>query len=71
MEVKDTCVARGVSPFIKKASVSLIPSPIVKAGASPFIMKAGASPILYKVRRVLEWCVSILYPPYEARFQLG
>jgi hypothetical protein len=47
MQVNETHVARSVSPFIMKARVSPIPSPITKVGASPFITKAGASPILY------------------------
>jgi hypothetical protein len=34
-------------------------------------MKASMSPFLYKGRQALEWCVSISYPPYNARCQLG
>jgi hypothetical protein len=44
MQVKETHIARGVSPFITKAGASPIPSPITKVGAPPFIMKAGVSP---------------------------
>jgi hypothetical protein len=33
-------------------------------------MKVGASPILYKVRRALEWRISFLYPPYNTRSRL-
>jgi hypothetical protein len=47
MQVKETHVSRGASPFITKASESPILSPIMKACASPFFMKAGAPPILY------------------------
>jgi hypothetical protein len=47
MQVKETRVARGAFPFITKAGMSLIPSPIMKACASSFITKAGASPIPY------------------------
>jgi hypothetical protein len=47
MQVKETRVARGVSPFITKAGVSPIPSPIMKARTSPFITKVDVSPILY------------------------
>jgi hypothetical protein len=37
----------------------------VTRGTSPFIMKAGASPIPYIERWVLEWHISISYPPYN------
>jgi hypothetical protein len=47
MQVKETHVARDVSPFITKAGASLIPSLIIKAGAYSFIMKACVSLILY------------------------
>jgi hypothetical protein len=47
MQVKEMCVARGVSPSLLKAGVSLIPSSITKACTPPFIMKAGTSPIPY------------------------
>jgi hypothetical protein len=70
MQGKETRVSRGVSPFITKAGSSLIPFPIMKAGASPFITNAGASPILYIERRVLEWHVSVSYPPYKSHSQL-
>jgi hypothetical protein len=62
MQVKEMHVSRGASP---------IPSPNMKAGTSPFIMNAGMSPILYIERRVLEWRVSISYPPYKSHSQLG
>jgi hypothetical protein len=45
IQVKEMRAARGVSPFIMKASASPILSIIMKACASPFIIKAGASPI--------------------------
>jgi hypothetical protein len=45
MQVKETLVPRGVSPFIIKAGASPILSPIINVRASPFIMKAGTSPI--------------------------
>jgi hypothetical protein len=51
IQVKETHVCWGVSPFI------------TKAGASPFIMKADTSPIPYIERRELEWCVSVSYLP--------
>jgi hypothetical protein len=63
MQVKETHVARGMTPFITKAGTSPIPSPIMKVGTSHFITKADASPIPYIERRVLEWYVSISYPP--------
>jgi hypothetical protein len=47
MQVKETHVSRGASPFIIKAGESPILSPIMKACVSPFFMKAGVSPILY------------------------
>jgi hypothetical protein len=50
MQVKETCVARGTSPFITKA---------------------GTSPIPYIERRVLEWRISVSYPPLKVRSQLG
>jgi hypothetical protein len=53
MKTKETRVARSVSPFITKAGVSPIPSPIMKAHASPFIIKAGASHIPNIERRKL------------------
>jgi hypothetical protein len=71
MQVKKTCVSRDASPFITKADVSLIPSPITKVGASPFITNAGVPPIQYIERRVLEWRVSILYPSYKSHSELG
>jgi hypothetical protein len=40
-------------------------------GSSPFITKVGTSPILYIERQELECHVSILYPLYKARSQLG
>jgi hypothetical protein len=54
MQVKETCVSRGASPFITKASASHILSSIIKAGVSPFIIKADTSLILYIERRALE-----------------
>jgi hypothetical protein len=71
MKAKETHVARGASPFITKADVSPIPSPIMKACASPFITKAGASPIPNIERRTLQRNVSVLYTPYKAHSQLG
>jgi hypothetical protein len=68
MQVKEMHVARGASPFITKAGMSLILSPIMKAGVSHFITKAGTSPIPYIERRALKWCISIFYPPYKARY---
>jgi hypothetical protein len=50
MQVKETHVAQGMSPFIMKAGAYYILSPITKVGVSPFIMKAGASPIPYRER---------------------
>jgi hypothetical protein len=47
MQAKEMRVSRGVSPFLTKAGVSPILSPIMKARTSPFIMKASASPISY------------------------
>jgi hypothetical protein len=47
MQVHETRVSRGVSPFITKAGASLIPSPITKASTFAFITNAGASPIPY------------------------
>jgi hypothetical protein len=70
-EAKETCVAKGVSPFITKAGASPIPSPIIKACMSPFIMKAGASPIPNIERRALERNISVSYAPYKARSKLG
>jgi hypothetical protein len=71
MQVKEMRVSRGAFPSITKAGTFSIPSPITKAGASASITKAGASPIPYIERQALEWCVSISYPPYKARSQLG
>jgi hypothetical protein len=71
MKAKETRVAKGASPFIMKASVSLIHSPIMKARASPFIMKASASPIPNIEIRALQRNVSISYAPYKAHSQLG
>jgi hypothetical protein len=48
MQVKETCVARGVSPFIIKAGAPPSPSPIMKACVSPFIMKVGVSHSVYR-----------------------
>jgi hypothetical protein len=56
----DMCFS-GVSPFITKAGVSPIPSPITKAVASS---------IPYIERRALESCVSVLSHPYKAHSQL-
>jgi hypothetical protein len=55
-------VARGMSPFITKVGTSLIPSPITKARASPFIMKADASPIPNIDTHTLQMNVSIPFP---------
>jgi hypothetical protein len=71
MQVKETHFARGASPFIMKAGVSLILSPIMKAGTSSFITKVNASPIPYIERRALEWHISVSYTPYKACSQLG
>jgi hypothetical protein len=49
MQVKETRVGRGVSPFIIKPGTSPIMSPIMKTGASPFITKADASPIVIEL----------------------
>jgi hypothetical protein len=71
MKVKETCVARGASPFIMKAVTSPIHSPIMKACTSPFITKADTSSILNIERRMLQRNVSASYAPYKARSQLG
>jgi hypothetical protein len=63
MNEKEARVARGASPFIMKADVSLIHSPIMKAHASLFMTKAGASPIPNIERRALQRNVLILYGP--------
>jgi hypothetical protein len=68
MQVKETCVARGASPFIMKADTSPILSPITKARVSPFMMKAGTSPIPYIERHALKWHVYVSYPPYKSVF---
>jgi hypothetical protein len=47
MQVKETRVSQGASPFITKVCASPILSPITKVDASLFIMKAGTSPIPY------------------------
>jgi hypothetical protein len=54
IRVKETHVFRDVSSFIKKASVSPIPSHIMKVSVSPFITKADASPIPDIERHALE-----------------
>jgi hypothetical protein len=71
MKGKETRISRGASPFISKASVSPIPSPITKASASPFIMKVDASPIPNIEIHALERNVSVSYAPYKAHFPLG
>jgi hypothetical protein len=48
-------------------NASPIPSPITKAGASPFVMKVGVSPIPYIERRALDCHVSMSYPPLKMR----
>jgi hypothetical protein len=63
MQVKEMHIFRGVSSFIMKAGAFPIPSPIMKADASPFITKVSVFPISYIERRVLEYRISILYPP--------
>jgi hypothetical protein len=52
-ESKRDCVARGASPFIMKADVSSIPSPIMKARTFPFIMKADTSP--FTPQNITRW----------------
>jgi hypothetical protein len=71
MKVKETCVARGASPFIMKAGASPIPSPIMKAHVLPFITKADTSPILSIKRHLLQRNISVSYAPYKAHSQLG
>jgi hypothetical protein len=61
MKAKETSVSRGASPFIMKAGVSPIPSPIMKVCACPFIMKVGVSPIPNIERRVLQRHISVSY----------
>jgi hypothetical protein len=61
----------GTPSFIMKAGTSLIPSPITKARASPFIMKVDASPISNIERHALQRNISISHTPYKARSQLG
>jgi hypothetical protein len=63
---KEMCVARGTPPFIMKAGVSPIPSPITKVRASLFM-----SPIPNIERRALQRNISISYAPYKAHSQLG
>jgi hypothetical protein len=55
MQVKETRVGRGVSPFIIKPGTSPIMSPIMKTGPSPFITKADASPIPSPIVIELTW----------------
>jgi hypothetical protein len=66
MQVKETCICRGMSHFITKAWASPILSPIMKAPASPFYHESGL--VTHSVYRgqVLEWRISILFPPYKA-----
>jgi hypothetical protein len=71
MKAKETHVVRGTSPFITKAGVSPIPSPIIKVCASPFITKAGGSLTPNIERRALQRNILVLYAPYKARSQLG
>jgi hypothetical protein len=71
MKAKETCVARGVSPFITKADVSPISSLITKVCVSPFITKAGASSIPNTERCTLQRNISISYAPYKAHSQQG
>jgi hypothetical protein len=61
-------ITRGASSFITKAGVSHIPH----IGRISFYYDSERiSHSVYRDRRVLEWCVPILYPPYKARSQLG
>jgi hypothetical protein len=71
MKTKETHVSRCASPFIRKADVFSIHSPIMKAHTSPFITKVGASPIPNIERCALQRHVSVSYVPYKARSQLG
>jgi hypothetical protein len=61
----------GAHILLSQKWASLLPSPITKVGVSPFITNVGASPIPYIERRVLEYRVSISYPPYKSHSWLG
>jgi hypothetical protein len=62
MQIKETYVARGVSPFIMKAGAFPILSSIMKAGTSPFITIAGVSPISYIETSVRMSCLYFISP---------
>jgi hypothetical protein len=62
MQIRETRVSRGASPFIMKADMSPIMSPVMKVCASPFIMKAGTSPIPYIEMSVRMTCLHFVSP---------
>jgi hypothetical protein len=66
MKAKETHIARGASPFIMRAGMCPIPSPITKARVSPFITKASVSHIPNIERRALQRNVSVLYARSKA-----
>jgi hypothetical protein len=62
MQVKETPVAKGMSPFIIKVGASSIPSPITKARVSFYHESGCVSHSVYRERQVLEWCIFVSYP---------